>query len=94
MENKKENKKVHLWVRLGGYIEMTPEEALQLSNGQFSDEQIESIIKRGFEVNGDCYAPGDSLDETKMPELGCYDLEFGSLGPFTLKFAGDDAPAK
>jgi hypothetical protein len=89
-----ENKKVYLWVRLGGYIEMTPEEALQASNGQLSDEQIESIIKRGFEVNGDCYAPGDSLDETKMPVLGCYDLEFGSLGPFTLKFAGDDAPAK
>lgn len=94
MENKKENKKVNLWVRLGGYIELTPEEALQLSNGQLSDEQIESIIKRGFEVNGDCYAPGDSLSETKMPELGCYDLELGSLGPFNLKFTGEEAPAK
>lgn len=89
-----EKKKVHLWVRLGGYIETTPEEALQLSNGQLSDEQIESIIKRGFEVNGDCYAPGDSLDETKMPELGSDDIELGSLVPFTLKFAGEEAPAK
>lgn len=89
-----EKKKVHLWVRLGGYIEMTPEEALQASNGQLSDEQIESIIKRGFEVNGDCYAPGESLYETKMPELGSDDIELGSLGPFTLKFAGEEAPAK
>ena len=94
MESKKENKKVNLWVRLGGYIELTPEEALQLSNGQLSDEQIESIINRGFEVNGDCYAPGDSLSETKMPELGCYDLELGSLGPFKLKFTGEEAPTK
>ena len=82
-----EKKKVHLWVRLGGYIEMTPEEALQASNGQLPDEQIEAIIKRGFEVNGDCYAPGESLRETKMPELG-------SLGPFTLKFTGEEAPTK
>lgn len=89
-----EKKKVHLWVRLGGYIEMTPEEALQAGNGQLSDEQIESIIKRGFEVNGDCYAPGESLNETKMPELGSDDIELGSLGPFTLKFAGEEAPAK
>ncbi len=89
-----EKKKVHLWVRLGGYIEMTPEEALQASNGQLSDEQIESIIKRGFEVNGDCYAPGESLRETKMSELGSDDIELGSLGPFNLKFAGEEAPAK
>ena len=94
MENKTENKKVHLWVRLGGYIEMTPDEALQASNGQLSDEQIESIIKRGFEVNGDCYAPGESLTETQMSDLGCDDIELGSLGPFTLKFAGEEAPAK
>ena len=99
MENKKAIdglfEKVKLWVRLGGYIEVTPEEALQASNGQLSDEQIESIIKqRGFEVNGDCYAPGESLRETKMPELGCEDIELGSLGPFDLKFTGDEAPAK
>ncbi len=89
-----ENKKVKLWVRLGGYIEMTPEEALQASNGELSDEQIENIIKQGFEVNGDCYAPGESLRETKMPGLGCEDIELGSLGPFSLKFSGDGAPAK
>lgn len=89
-----EKKKVHLWVRLGGYIEMTPEEALQASNGQLPDEQIEAIIKRGFEVNGDCYAPGESLRETKMPELGSDDIELGSLGPFTLKFTGEEAPTK
>ena len=89
-KTKNENKKVKLWVRLGGYIELTPEEALQTSNGELSNEQIESIIKRGFEVNGDCYAPGDSLPT----EFGCYDLELGSLGPFTLKFTGDKAPTK
>lgn len=89
-----EKKKVKLWVRLGGYIEMTPEEALQASNEQLPDEQIEAIIKRGFEVNGDCYAPVESLKETKMPELGCDDIELGSLGPFSLKFAGEEAPAK
>ena len=83
MENKKETKKVNLWVRLGGYIELTPEEALQASNGQLSDEQIEAIIKRGFEVNGDCYAPG-----------GCEDIELGDIGPFRLTFAGEEAPAK
>ena len=84
-KTKNENKKVKLWVRLGGYIELTPKEASQVKKDQLSVDDIEAIVKeRGFEVNGDCYSPDENGDA----------LELGDLGPFKLKFAGNEAPAK
>ena len=84
-KNNNGNKKIKLWVRLGGYIELTPKEASQVKKDQLSVDEIEAIVKeRGFEVNGDCYSPDDYGDA----------IELGSLGPFNMKFAGDVASAK
>lgn len=82
-KTKKEPKLIKVWCRLGGNLQMTPSEIKRATKGKLSDKAVDAIIKRGFEVDGDSYIP-----------LAEDDIELGSLGPFKLKFAGEEAPAK
>ena len=80
---------------------MTLGELKRANNGELSNEEVANIIKRGFEVNGDSYIPvtviEDMQDDRELPKAGLKaedDIELGDISPFTLKFAGDEAPAK
>lgn len=100
-KTKKEPKLISVWCRLGGFIQMTLDELKRANTDDLSNEEIASIIKRGFEVNGDSYIPSivieDMQHDRELPKKGLKvedDIELGDLDPFNLKFAGDEAPAK
>ena len=77
MAKKTQEKYLKLWVRLGGNIKVTEAELSAIVNGDGIDE--EKIFARGFEVNGDCYAPSEQ-EEAELDE----DAELGELGIFDL----------
>lgn len=100
-KTKRKPKLINVWCRLGGNIQMTLGELKRANNGELSNEEVANIIKRGFEVNGDSYIPvtviEDMQDDRELPKAGLKaedDIELGDISPFTLKFAGDEAPAK
>lgn len=100
-ETKQEPKLISVWCRLGGFIQMTLDELKRANKDDLSNEEIAGIVKRGFEVNGDSYIPvtviEDMQHDRELPKKGLKvedDIELGDLDSFTLKFTGEEAPAK
>ena len=100
-KTKRKPKLINVWCRLGGNLQMPLGELKRANKGDLSNEEVAGIIKRGFEVNGDSYIPisviEDMQDDRELPKKGLKaedDIELGDISPFTLKFAGEAAPAK
>lgn len=59
--------KIRIWLRVGGHIEVTEEQADIIFSGDWHYEKqaveiIRNAIKEGFDVDGDTYIPEPSVE--------------------------------
>lgn len=64
-----------VWVRLGGYLTLSDEDIQRLKDGTLN---AESVLERGFVVEGDSYAYDEDLG------LDSDNAEFSTTTPITM----------
>lgn len=67
--------KISIWLRLGGTISATVEDAKKILDGDAAVLQ-KAIAKDGFTINGESYIPGDNIEDI-CKEHALDDSEFG-----------------